>query len=105
MPFNYLEKETPTIKEITMSTRLLLAMFTLMSSLIMMTGTVRAEQNTTIYLAADSVLEHSAINIPDRDNTALTTEVPKKPKVISKSRLPYGKLWLKMRRYQSMRRT
>ena len=43
----------------------------------MMTGTVRAEQNTTIYLAADSVLEHSAINVPDKDNTALTTEVPK----------------------------
>ena len=77
MPFNYLEQETPTIKEITMSTRLLLAMFTLMSSLIMMTGTVRAEQNTAIYLAADSVLEHSAINVPDKDNTALTTEVPK----------------------------
>ena len=80
MPFNYLEQETPTIKEITMSTRLLLAMFTLMSSLIMMTGTVRAEQNTAIYLVADSVLEHSAINVPDKDNTALTTEVPKETK-------------------------
>ena len=80
MPFNYLEQETPTIKEITMSTRLLLAMFTLMSSLIMMTGTVRAEQNTAIYLTADSVLEHSAINVPDKDNTALTTEVPKETK-------------------------
>jgi osmotically-inducible protein OsmY len=77
MPFNYLEKETPAIKEITMPTRLLLAMFTLTSSLIMMAGTVRAEQNADIYLAADSVLEHSAINVPDRDNTALTTEVPK----------------------------
>jgi hypothetical protein len=77
MPFNHLEKETLTIKEITMSTRLLLAMFTLTGSLLMMTGTVRAEQNTTIYLAADSVLEHSAINVPDKDNTALTTEVPK----------------------------
>ena len=59
-----------------MSTRLLLAMFTLTGSLLMMTDTVRAEQNTAIYLATDSVLEHSAINIPDRDNTALTTEVP-----------------------------
>jgi len=43
----------------------------------MMTDTVRAEQNTAVYLETDSVLEHSAINIPDRDNTALTTEVPK----------------------------
>ena len=80
MPFNYLEKETRSIKEITMSTRLLLAMFTFTSSLIMMTGTVRAEQNTAIYLAADSVLENSAINVPDKDNTALTTEVPKETK-------------------------
>jgi len=59
-----------------MSTRLVLAMFTL-TGIIMMTGIVRAEQNTAINLAADSVLEHSAINIPDRDNPALTTEVPK----------------------------
>jgi hypothetical protein len=66
MPFNYLEKEPPAIKEITMPTRLLLAMFTLTSSLIMMTGTVRAEQNAAIYLAADSVLEHSSINVPDQ---------------------------------------
>ena len=77
MPFNYLEKETLTIKEITMSTRLLLAMFTLTGSLLMMTDTVRAQQNTAVYLATDSVLEHSAINVPDKDNTALTTEVPK----------------------------
>ena len=60
-----------------MFTRLLLVMFTLTSSLILMAGPVRAKQITAIYLAADSVLEHSAINVPDKDNTALTTEVPK----------------------------
>jgi hyperosmotically inducible periplasmic protein len=74
MPFNYLEKETLTIKEITMSTRLLLAIFTLTGSLLMMTGTVRAEQNTAIYLAADSALENTEINVRDKDNTTLTPE-------------------------------
>ncbi len=57
-----------------MSTRLLLAMFTLTGSLIMMTGTVRAEQNTAIYLAADSALENTERNVRDRDNTTLTPE-------------------------------
>ena len=80
MPFNYLEKETLTIKEITMSTRLLLTMFTLTSSLIMMTGTVRAEQNTAIYLAADSALENTKINVRDKDNTTLTPEDQKETK-------------------------
>ena len=73
MPFNYIEKETLTIKEITMSTRLLLTIFTVTGSLITMTGTVRSEQNTAIYLAVDSVLEHSAINVPDKDNPALAS--------------------------------
>ncbi|EGW20494.1 BON domain-containing protein [Methylobacter tundripaludum] len=57
-----------------MSTRLLLVMFTLTGSLIMMTGTVRAEQNTAIYLAADSALENTEINVRDKDNTTLTPE-------------------------------
>ena len=57
-----------------MSTRILLAMFTLTGSLIMMTGTVRAEQNTAIYLAADSALENTEINVRDKDNTTLTPE-------------------------------
>src|SRR5664279_1815574 len=80
MPFNYLEKETLTIKEITMSTRLLLVMFTLTGGLIMMTGTVRAEQNTAIYLAADSALENTEINARDKDNTTLTPEDQKETK-------------------------
>src|SRR5664279_3718442 len=49
-------------------------MFTLTGSLIMMTGTVRAEQNTAIYLAADSALENTEINVRDKDNTTLTPE-------------------------------
>ena len=57
-----------------MSTRLLLAMFTLTGSLIMMTGTVRAKQNTAIYLAADSALENTERNVRDKDNTTLTPE-------------------------------
>ncbi|QPK65014.1 BON domain-containing protein [Methylomonas sp. LL1] len=57
-----------------MSTRLLLVTFTLTGSLIMMTGTVRAEQNSAIYLAADSTLENTEINVRDKDNSTLTPE-------------------------------
>ncbi|WP_446811375.1 BON domain-containing protein [Methylomonas sp. 2BW1-5-20] len=57
-----------------MSTNLLLVMFTLTGSLIMMTGTVRAEQNSAIYLAADSTLENTEINARDKDNSTLTPE-------------------------------
>ena len=63
-----------------MSTSLLLAMFTLTGSLIMMTGTVRAEQNAAIYLAADSALENTEINVRDKDNTTLTPEDQKETK-------------------------
>lgn len=57
-----------------MSTRLLLVMFTLTGGLILMTGTVRAEQDTAIYLAADSALENTKRNVRDKDNTTLTPE-------------------------------
>jgi len=57
-----------------MTTRLLLLMFTLTGSLILMTGTVRAEQNTVIYLAADSALENTERNVRDQDNATLTPE-------------------------------
>jgi len=57
-----------------MTTRLLLLMFTLTGSLLMMTGTVRAEQNTAIYLAADSALENTERNVRDQDNATLTPE-------------------------------
>src|SRR5664280_1618947 len=74
MQFNYLEKETHKIKEITMSIRLLLVMFTLTGGLIMMTGPVRAEQDTAIYLAASSALENTERNVRDKANTTLTPE-------------------------------
>ena len=74
MPFNYLEKETLTIKEITMSTRLLLVMFTLTGGLMMMAGPVRAEQDTAIYLAANSELENTESNVRDKGDATLTPE-------------------------------
>ncbi|MDT4288401.1 BON domain-containing protein [Methylomonas sp. MO1] len=57
-----------------MSTKLLSVIFTLTSSLIIMTGTVRAEQNSAVYLAADSTLENTEINARDKDNSTLTPE-------------------------------
>jgi hyperosmotically inducible periplasmic protein len=57
-----------------MTIRLLLVMFTLTGGLIMMTGPVRAEQNTAIYLAADSALENTERNVRDKDNATLTPE-------------------------------
>ena len=63
-----------------MSIRLLLVMFTLTGGLIMMTGPVRAEQNAAIYLAADSALENTEINVRDKDNTTLTPEDQKETK-------------------------
>ena len=63
-----------------MSKRLLLAVFTLAGGLIMMTGTVQAEQNTAIYLAASSAVENTEINVRDKDNTTLTPEDQKETK-------------------------
>ena len=63
-----------------MSIRLLLTMFTLTGSLIMMTGPVRAEQDTAIYMAASSELENTEINARDKDNTTLTPEDQKETK-------------------------
>ncbi|MDD5322470.1 MAG: BON domain-containing protein [Methylococcales bacterium] len=57
-----------------MTTRLLLLMLTLTGGLLMMTGPVRAEQNTAIYLAADSALENTERNVRDQDNATLTPE-------------------------------
>ena len=65
-----------------MSIRLLLVMFTLTGGLIMMTGPVRAEQDTAIYLylVADSALENTERNVRDKDNTTLTPEDQKETK-------------------------
>lgn len=57
-----------------MSIRLLLTLFTLMGSLMLMAGTVQAEQNAPIYLAEGSALENTEINVRDKDNTTLTPE-------------------------------
>ena len=57
-----------------MSIRLLLTLFALTGSLMLMAGTVQAEQNTAIYLAADSALENTEINVRDKGNTTLTPE-------------------------------
>jgi len=57
-----------------MFTRLLLVMFTLTSGLMLMTGSVRAEQDTAIYLAANSALENTEVNVRDKDNATLTPE-------------------------------
>jgi hyperosmotically inducible protein len=57
-----------------MSTRLLLVMLTLTGTLMLMAGTVQAEQNAAIYLAADSGLENTEINVRDKANTTLTPE-------------------------------
>ena len=57
-----------------MSIRLLLTLFTLTGSLILTAGTVQAEQNGAIYLAADSALENTEINVRDKGNTTLTPE-------------------------------
>jgi hyperosmotically inducible periplasmic protein len=70
---NPLEKHT-LIKEIKMITRLLLVMLTLTGSLLLMAGSVRAEQDAAIYLAADSALENTQRNVRDKDGTTLTPE-------------------------------
>jgi hyperosmotically inducible protein len=80
MPFNYLEKETHKIKEITMSIRLRLVMLTLTGSLMLTAGTVQAEQNDAIYMAANSASENTEINARDKENTTLTPEDQKETK-------------------------
>ena len=63
-----------------MSIRLLLTLFTLAGSLLLTVGTVHAGQNDAIYMAADSVLENTEINVRDKDNTTLTPEDQKETK-------------------------
>ncbi|MGZ8181688.1 MAG: BON domain-containing protein [Methylobacter sp.] len=54
--------------------RLLLVTFALTSSLLMMTGTVRAEENTAINLAESSALENTERNVRDQNDATLTPE-------------------------------
>ncbi|MCD2451178.1 BON domain-containing protein [Methylicorpusculum oleiharenae] len=56
-----------------MSTRLLLSMVTLTGSLVIMTGTAGAEQNTSFQLAeAGAELENTGRNVRDKDDANLT---------------------------------
>jgi len=57
-----------------MSKRLGLVMSALTAGLLLMTGAVQAEQDTVIYLAADSVLENTERNVRDKDDKTLTPE-------------------------------
>jgi hyperosmotically inducible protein len=63
-----------------MSKRLPLVMFTLAASLTMAMGTVYADHDTAIYLAADSVLENTQLNARDKEGTTLTPEEQKETK-------------------------
>jgi len=63
-----------------MPTRLLLVIFTLTGSLLMMTGPVRAEQNTAFHLAANSELENTERNVRDKNDATLTPEDQKENK-------------------------
>ena len=63
-----------------MSIRLLLTLFTLTGSLMLTAGTVQAEKNDAIYLAASSALENTEINARDKNNTTLTPEDQKETK-------------------------
>jgi osmotically-inducible protein OsmY len=55
-------------------------MLALTGSLMLTAGTVQAEQNDAIYLAADSALENTEINARDKNNTTLTPEDQKETK-------------------------
>ena len=57
-----------------MSIRLLLTLFALTGSLMLTDGTVQAEQNDAIYMAASSALENTEVNARDKANTTLTPE-------------------------------
>jgi len=58
-----------------MSARLSLIMFALTVGLNMMTGTVQAEQDAAIYLAAgDSALDNTGRNVRDKSDATLTPE-------------------------------
>jgi len=55
-------------------------MLALTGSLMLAAGTVQAEQNDAIYIAASSALENTEINARDKNNTTLTPEDQKETK-------------------------
>ncbi|MFI3154622.1 MAG: BON domain-containing protein [Methylococcaceae bacterium] len=54
--------------------RSLLVMSALTGNLIMVAGTAQAEQDSSIYLAADSALDNTERNVRDKHDTYLTPE-------------------------------
>ena len=63
-----------------MSKRLSLVICTLTCGLIMLSGSVRAERQAIIYMAANSDLDNSALNARDKGNTTLTPKDQKENK-------------------------
>jgi osmotically-inducible protein OsmY len=68
------------MKELIMFTRLGFVIFTLAIGLLLTTAGVRADHNAGLYLAADSALENTEVNVRDKDNTTLTPEDQKETK-------------------------
>jgi hyperosmotically inducible periplasmic protein len=67
-------QKTPDTKEITMHTRLILAVFALTGSLLIMAGTAQAGHDTAIILAAGSAVDNTQRNVRDKDGTTLTPD-------------------------------
>ncbi|WP_394753278.1 BON domain-containing protein [Crenothrix sp.] len=63
-----------------MTTRFSLILLTFTSSLILTTGLVQAEQGSAIYVAENSVLENTEMNVRDKNDTTLTPENQKETK-------------------------
>ncbi len=63
-----------------MPKRLSFAAFTLISGLLILSGTVLAQQNTAIYMAENSPLDNTRQNVRDKDNTTLTPQNQKQDK-------------------------
>lgn len=60
-----------------MFSRLMLVVFALIGSLLLMSGTAQAEQDTGISLATSSSLVNTQRNVRDRDGTTLTPDEQK----------------------------
>ncbi|MDD5578533.1 MAG: BON domain-containing protein [Methylobacter sp.] len=63
-----------------MSIRLLLAMLSVIGSLLLITGPVRAGESGVIFLAADSALENTGRNARDKADANLTPDEQKEDK-------------------------
>ena len=70
----YLKNKTY-LEGATMPTRLSLAAFTLMSGLLILSGSVPAQQNSAIYLADNSALDNTQQNNRDKNVSTLNSRV------------------------------